>query len=358
MRRASCTRISRQGTNTRQSGSRYSFLSLLFLLFADTISADSPKPILGPKGSTVLRDVAWVFACPGAGEYSIEVRTDQGVVAKSATRLVRFRDGACEYVPTWSDSFKISHGYLDVGKTYQWRAVAKSGPGSWTDFSIMPVVDFRFEALPLGLVLKGEGWKVTDGWLENREREADAIAVSSISFKSLPGDEATNQRGLQNGNDVTFVLEAGCPEAQCEIGLLFGGSRRDCNPLLGCGQDSSYRLVVPQDASPFIERITSNFGVTPKSVRIIELPNAYIDLSYPTTVRIVQTRELLALFVGGEQIACFNHPPIETSWQSLNAGVTWKSWEDDQGKNYLRVDRIIVVGPPSVPNCAFPFPKI
>lgn len=330
-------------------------VSVFFLgfLFSSVAYAQST-----PSGDSVARIKRWVFACSEAGRYSLEVRNANGIEVTAGPRDVRKVAGAdsCSFPLDWSDSHRLSRGYLELHRPYSWRV--RDAGGKWSApvaFESKPIVDFSFASLPPLVSEKIENWKVDNGWLVTELSRGSTRVFTNFDVKSLPGERKEVSRALSNGTDYLWRLEATCPDSNCQVGLVFAASQPTCGTSSFCGHQTWYELRIRSNATPQLLKVVTQ-GADIRETVLQDLAESFIDLSYPQEVRIIyHIGKIYVALADGTRRCLSVERPFDTVGHS---GVIWTSNEDDDGVNRLRVDRVATAASPDPVACNAPLPML
>lgn len=335
-----------------------SALLLLIFLTASHVFAADLTPVL-PKGDSIRRIKGWTFFCQQPGEYTIAITLESGEDLLGVPFKSQPNNGVCMWAGHYLNSARLTRGYLDLARQYSWRAVSSTGvKGPKAEFRIHRIADITFSAEQSNYSFSDNSWVLNNGWAENKLNNANASVFTRVQVGGLPGGARDVENALHDGLDVEYRVESSCPELTCEVSFQFALSPRRCAPGGGsCWHDYVMQFVLPADDFPYVEKLTW-VGTRYESYKVAQLTEVFLDLSRPRLLRFTRNGIYLRVSVDNKAVACIRDPTIESGHPYSQVGLNWRTWEDDEGKNIIRVDKIRYAASPKITSCRVPLPLL
>jgi hypothetical protein len=313
---------------------------------------------ISPKGDSSRRVVNYYqVECSGDTEFAVEIWDEKNVVVRSPFTLSKMQDGVCLGRFGWQTSARITKGYLPINKSFRWRAVFRDG--KYTEFYAFRAVPIYYENFSKSFgetkLSDPSDWKLTNGHAVTTTVGKEALLVTDFDPK-----KAFKSEGLgysYYGVDTRFTINPVCEPDTCELSLRFEGGRYRCDSS-GCYQSWYSDLYISSDGVTRLRRLewqqaTSSYQVK----KSVELSSAVVYFGEQQTIRITRMsdrRTLLISTINGNDCVPFE----DNGSSSLQAGVGWKSREDDVGHSSLAVDVIAVAAAARIDDCDFPLPPL
>lgn len=327
----------------------------LALVGLSPVAAQVPMP----EGASVFPPESWRFPCARRQEVSLEV-WDARARLEASGRYAVSPDGrgVCRIsfdarIPD-NRPLKDPRLFFPVLPTdapLRWRATLH-GEGvttPWYAFTLEKMADHSFGARPRELETTDGTWTVSGGALENQSNPQSSFAIFRLARMNLTHPPLHATRDV---NPLThFKVDSFCNAPPCEVGLvgLLKGGDTGGNP-----PEQWWELKVTDNANAQVFRHRYLGG------RLISTPVgrafAWDALAGPVDVKIGVVGHHLRVQVAGRTVLCDND--WRTDWSDyyfrpdrrdpkVGVGVRWRSGDDDEGTNSVRIDQIRVQAMPN-----------
>ena len=343
----------------------------LILTVAIAYLVTGPTFAQTPLGASVLPPEGWQFPCAKPQEATLEIWDSRVQLERSSVYGVRpAGNGVCKisFRPRLPDNKalkdpRLFFPVLPTDTALRWRANLL-GEGKQTPFyafELEKLADYSFGSRPRGMETTDATWTVTGGYLENQSNPPSSFAIFRLSAMNLTHPPRYAQGEI---HPLThFKVDSYCASPPCELGLvgiLKGGVAAGDPP------EQWWELKITNNASAQVVRYRYDRG----SGRLVTAPVGRAipwDASAgPVDVKIGVLSHHLRIQVAGKTVLCDNN--FNSDWADyyyrldrpnpkVGVGVRWRSSDDDEGTNFVRIDQIRVQ---SMPNgdllCRRPLP--
>lgn len=330
------------------------FLIMTLIGMASMVCLSQSVDVASPSGDITTRVIDWKFPCTSNGKFQLEIRSPAGLELITPLRDARGRDGWCRFPSVWQESHRVTRGYLELGVWYTWRVRVEGG--NWlapARFRTLPIAAYSFDRMPQDSISSDDTWRVRNGWLENATSNGRAWFLTNVDPNSLPGDGPVRRTDYYP-TDTVWKVEAVCPEQTCSIALVFAAQQMFCRQEMGervCARPDWYEFRLPYAGHPSLVKVGNGAEYVVET-----FPDMYVDISFPQEIRITRNQNEFLITLSDEQRVCVRVD--RHSSFGMQTGVIWVSNEDDDGKNSLRVDRLVVAAVPDPVTCDAPLPKL